>query len=162
MSVNLGSTVPNLISGANTFTGTNKFKSTVTQETVANASQAVHGFVTELLTLSTGAATTDTSMDLPANSIILAVVGRVTTGITTATTFDVGDPTTQARFATGVAAAISTTFVGLNHQKGGVSTDAAGPVQASTAKVRVTCNTTPGAGVVRLTIFYQSFIAPSS
>lgn len=160
--INLGSQTPNLNSGNNTFTGTNKFKNSVTQETTANGAQWVRGFVSEALTLSTGGATTDTSMDLPANSVIEAVVGRVTTAITTASTFDVGDPTTAQRFATGVSGALNTTFVGLNHLKGGVSTDATGPTQGSTAKVRVTCNTTPGAGVVRITIFYSQFVAPTS
>lgn len=162
MPINLSSQTPNLNSGTNTFTGTNKFKNSLTQETTSNAAQCINGFVSELLTLGTGAATTDTSMDLPVNSVIKSVVGRVTTAITTASTFDVGDPTTAQRFATGVSGALSTTFVGLNHRKGAVSTDAAGPTQITTAKVRVTCNTTPGAGVVRITIFYEQFVAPTS
>lgn len=146
----------------NTFTGANTFKNSLTIETTSNGAKWIRGFVSELLTLSTGGATTDTSIDLPANSVIESVVGRVTTAVTTASTFDCGDPTTAQRFATGISGALNTTFVGLNHQKGGVSTDATGPTQVSTAKIRITCNTTPGAGVLRLSCFYRQFIAPSS
>jgi hypothetical protein len=120
------------------------------------------GVATELLTLSTGAATTDTTANLlPANSLIDSVVVRVTTGITTAVSFTVGDATTGARFATGVAAAAGTTSVGLLHKNPDVAA-AAGPVQTTAAKVRITCNTTPGAGIVRITVFYRTFAPPSS
>lgn len=155
-----------LLTVNNTWTGTNNFKNaTLSQETTSNGATRTFGWVTELLTLSTGGATTDTTIDLPANSIIQSVVGRVTTTISGggATSFDVGDPTTAGRFVAGVALTSGTTFVGLDHQKGGVSTDATGPTQASTAKIRVTVNGgTPSAGAVRLTCFYEAFTAPTS
>lgn len=120
--------------------------------------------ITELLTLSTGAATTDTTANLlPANSIIEAVVWRVTTTITTAVSYSLGDATSTARFVsanTGVAA--NSTGTGLLHWEGNVATAALGPVQNAAAKLRVTCNATPGAGVMRLTVFYRTFVAPTS
>ncbi len=128
--------------------------------TSANNAAATRGQESELLTIA-AAATTDTMMDLPANSVIKAVVGRVTTAIPTATSFTVGDPTTAARFAAGVSTAAGTTFVGLTHVD---QTGAAGPKQIGTAKLRVTPNLTPGAatGVVRITVFYEAFIAPTN
>jgi hypothetical protein len=127
----------------------------------ANGAYWEHGSVSELLTIA-AAATTDTSADLlPADSIIEAVVVRVTTVIPTAATFTVGDATTAARFATGVTVAATTTAVGLTHSD---QTGAGGPKQVSAAKVRITPNLTPGAatGVVRITVFYRRFVAPTS
>lgn len=130
----------------------------------ANGAQWVQGQNSELLTLSTSGATTDTTANLlPANSIIEAVVCRVTTTITTATDWSVGDGTTAARFSSANATLVAgTTSVGLNHQKGAVTTDAAGPTQVSAAKVRITTTGTPGAGAIRITVFYRSFVAPTS
>jgi len=154
----------NLLTATNVWTGPNTFQTaTLAQQTTSNGAIVTFGWVTELLTINTGGTTTDTVIDLPANSIIESVVGRVTTALTVATSFDVGDPTTTSRFATGIAVALNTTFVGLNHWKGSVSTDAAGPTQGSTAKVRITANGgTPGAGVVRLTVFYRTLTPPTS
>ena len=84
------------------------------------------------------------------------------TGVLQPHTFSVGDPTTVARFSSGVVVALGTIDVGLKHQQGSISTDATGPVQTAAAKVRITCNTTPGAGVVRITVFYRTFTSPSS
>lgn len=127
----------------------------------ANAAQWIHGQSSELLTIA-AAATTDTAGNLlPANSIIEAVVVRVTTVIPTAATFTVGDATTAARFASGVAVAANTTSVGLTAVD---QTGVAGPKQTAAAKVRITPNATPGAatGVVRITVFYRQFVAPTS
>ena len=124
---------------------------------------AVH-CATENLTLSTSGTTTNTSANLlPANALILAVVCRVTTTITTATNWSVGDSTTAARFssANGTLTA-GTTSVGLNHQQGAVTTDAAGPVQVSATTVRITTTGTPGAGAIRITVYYISLTAPTS
>ena len=155
-----------LLSASNTWTGTNKFQNaTLEQETTSNGDKITHGWVTELKTLSTIGTTSDTTIDLPANSIITTVVVRVTTTISGGgvTSIDIGDPTTASRFITAMALTSGTTGVGLNHWKGGVTTDATGPTQISTAKVRVTANGgTPSAGVVRITIFYTSLTAPTS
>lgn len=123
------------------------------------------GVVEEEITLNTGGATTDSSANLlPAGAIIEAVCARVTTTITTATNWAVGDATTSARFSSANATLTAgTTSVGLNHQKGGVSTDAAGPTQAAAAKVRITTTgSNPGAGKIRVSVFYSLFVAPTS
>lgn len=128
-----------------------------------NGEQCVRGCSTELITLSTSAATTDSVGNLlPTNAIIDAVVTRVTTAIATAASFTVGDDTTAARFAassTGITA--GSTQVGLAAMQGGVSTNAAGPVQTTAATVRITCNATPSAGVVRVTVFYRQYVPPT-
>jgi len=162
--VTWGKRALNLLTASNTWSGTNTFQTaTLAQQTTSNAAKITFGWVTEQLTLSTGAATTDTSMDLPANSIIDSVVYRVTTTITTAASYSIGDPTTAARFISGsTGLTAGSTGVGLLHMQGGITTDAAGPVQITTAKVRVTCNTTPGAGVIRLTVFYRTLTPPTS
>lgn len=130
----------------------------------ANGGYWERGYLSEDITLSTGGATTDSTANLlPANAIIEAVTARVTTTITTATDWALGDATTAARFLTAVATLTAgTTAVGLNHQKGGVATDAAGPTQTAAAKVRITTTGTPGAGKVRVSVFYRTFIAPTS
>lgn len=131
----------------------------------ANGGQWISGYTSELITLSTSGLTTDSVGNLlPANSVIQAVVAEVVTTITTATNWAVGDGTTAARF---VSADSTLTAgekqIGINHLKGGVSTDAAGPTQVAAAKVRITCTgSNPGAGQVRVTVFYQSFVAPTS
>jgi hypothetical protein len=133
-------------------------------QNTANAGQWVQGQISELLTIA-AAATTDTTANLlPANSIIEAVIIRVVTIIPTAATFNVGDATTAARFATGIAVAANTTAVGLTHMSGASTTLANGPSQAAAAKIRITPNLTPGAatGVVRLTVFYRTFVPPTS
>lgn len=120
--------------------------------------------VSEEITLSTSGATTDSTANLlPANSIILAVVARVTTTITTATDWKLGDATTAARFtAANSTLTAGTTDYGFAHMQGGVSTDATGPVQVAAAKLRVTTTGTPGAGAVRVTVFYLVSVAPTS
>lgn len=130
-----------------------------------NGAQWISGSLTELLTLSTSGLTTQTVGNLlPANAIIQAVVCRVTTALTATTNWAVGDSTTTSRFSSPNATlTLGTTSVGLNHQQGGVSTNAAGPVQSAAAKVQVTCTgSNPGAGVIRITVFYTQFVAPTS
>lgn len=131
--------------------------------TGVNGSQWINGEISELLTLSTVSTTTDTTMQLPANSIILSVTTRVTTTITTAVSFSVGDPTTAARFSASAGGLTAgSTRVGLQQMQGSVTTDATGPVQTTAASVRITTNANPGAGVIRITINYMQFVAPTS
>lgn len=122
------------------------------------------GTASEEITLSTSGATTDSSANLlPSNALILGVEARVTTTITTATDWKVGDGTTAARFSAANSTLVAgTTSVGLDHWKGGIGTDAAGPTQTSAAKVRITTTGTPGAGKIRVTVFYLKFTAPTS
>ena len=124
--------------------------------------------LSELVTLSTVGATTDTTMQIPANSLVLGVTVRVTTGITgiDSTALQFGDSTTAARFGTIAAFTAGTTGVGLAHLQGGISTDAAGPIVTSATAVRLTLSggtdNTPSAGAVRVTIHYISLTAPTS
>jgi hypothetical protein len=118
----------------------------------------VHGSISELLTLSTSGTTTDSSADLlPADSVIEAVVARITTAIVTATDWKLGDATVSGRFAAANSTrTLGTTEVGTVHiGQSGTS----GPRQVSAAKLRVTTTGTPSAGVIRLTVFYSQFIA---
>jgi len=127
----------------------------------ANGEQWIHGQVTELLTLSTSTTFTDTSANLlPANSVIRSVVARITTTITTATDWKLGDATITGRFTAANSTMTSgTTAVGLVHiDQAGTS----GPRQTAAAKVRVTTTGTPGAGAMRITVFYDQFVAPTS
>lgn len=147
---------------AGSFAGTLKATTLLTES--ANGASWTQGQVSELVTIA-AAGTTDTTIDLPADSVIEAVVVRVTTVIPTATTFSVGDPTTAARFKSGISTAANTTAVCIDHWSGAVATLAAGPSQASAAKVRLTmAGGTPAAntGRVRVTIFYRQFVAPTS
>ena len=123
--------------------------------------QWIHGQSSEEITLSTSGTTTDSAANLlPANAIIEAVIARITTTVTGASSWQLGDGTTAARFAaTNGTLAAGTTAVGLAHvdQSGN-----AGPRQTSAAKVRVTTVGTPGAGKIRVTVFYRQFVAPTS
>lgn len=139
-------------------------ENTVDLNDTANSARWVTGSISELITLSTSGSTTDSSADmLPADSLINGVACRVTTTITTATDWSVGDATTAARFSSANSTlTANTTSVGLNHLKGGTTTDAAGPTQTSAGKLRITTTGTPGAGAVRCTVFYEQWIAPTS
>lgn len=135
--------------------------------TTASGGTRTLGFAVEEITLSTTGLTTDSSADLlPAGAVIEAVTARVTEAITNVTDWAVGDPTTSARFISPTATlTLGTTAVGLNHQQGSISSDAAGPVQTSAAKVRITCTTAgsnPSAGKIRVTVWYRSYTADST
>ena len=130
-----------------------------------NGAKMIFGSASELLTLSTSATYTDTAANLlPANSIILAVVGRITTTITTATDWSLSDTVAvSARFTDGNSTMTAgTTDVGLLHMAGDVDQVSQGPTQASADKVRVLTTGTPGAGAIRITVWYLQFVAPTS
>jgi hypothetical protein len=119
--------------------------------------------LSESITLNTGGTTTDSTIDLPANSIILSVTGRITTTITTATDWKLGDATVNDRFSDANATlTANTTTVGINQWKADRTTAGQGAFQQSTAKVRITTTGTPGAGVIRITIHYITLSAPTS
>lgn len=119
-------------------------------------------YAEELITLATGAAFTDSTANLlPANSEILSVDTYVTTTITTAANWSVGDPTTAARFSSANSTLAATTSqVGLNHKDGAAA--GAASAQKAAAKVRITCNANPGAGAVRVTVKYIQHAPPTS
>lgn len=107
-----------------------------------------------------------TSSLLPANSIIEAVTARILTTIsgTGVTTWHLADPTTANRFTANNNTLIATTMdVGLLHKNPDGATPAAGPVQASPAKVRVAVGGSGAwAGSVRVTVFFSTFTGPAS
>lgn len=121
------------------------------------------GTATEEITLATGATTTDSTANLlPAGAIIEAVTYRVTTTITTAASYSIGDATTVARFVSGSTGLVAgSTGTGLIQNNPTVA-DAAGPVQETAAKIRITTNANPGAGKIRIQVFYRFFGVPST
>jgi len=131
------------------------------QVTVSNGAQRKLVVNSELITLSTSGTTTDSSANLlPADSVIDSVTCRITTTITTATNWSVGDGTIAARFAAANSTLTSgTTSVGLAHVD---QTGTSGPRQTSAAKLRITTTGTPGAGVIRCSVFATTFVAPTS
>lgn len=127
-----------------------------------NAATIVNSTSSELLTLSTVATTTPTVGNLaPANSIIDAILVRVTTTITTAANFTVK--------VTGrnVFAMIGTATTSLTTLTAG-TTYVLVPVlhtdqyNTSATTLTVTTNVNPGAGIMRLTTVYRTLTAPTS
>jgi hypothetical protein len=130
-------------------------------QTFAHGEAAGLGSSTELLTLSTGSAHTDTVGNLlPAGAIIDSVVIYITqtiSGGSTPTTIAVGDAGTSNRFiSTGTPLTAGSSAVGLNQIDAGTSS------QTAAAKVRVTLDQIPGQGIVRITVFWRQFSAPTS
>ena len=111
--------------------------------------------LTELLTIA-AAATSTTTIQKPANSIILAVPVRVTTAVTCTATFTVGDAGSATRFSTAaVSKAANTTDKGT----------AAGAYYNATAEgIVITPDTVPSdaTGRVRVTIYYIELTPPTS
>ena len=152
------------VSGAN-LSATSGMSSPADTVQATNGAYWIRGYNTELLVLSTTGLTTDTTNNLlPANSVIEAVVARITTALTVTTDWKLGDGTTAGRFsAADSTLTLGETVVGLAHWSGAVSTLAAGPSQATAAHVRVTCTgSNPGAGAIRITVFYSQFVGPTS
>lgn len=121
----------------------------------ANGQTVAINTLTELTTIA-AAATTDTTILMPANAIVIAVSTRVTVVIPTATTFTVGDSGSAARFSTAaVAVAAGSTDAG---------TKAGAYYNATALAVRLTPSSTPGAatGKVRVTISYFLATPPTS
>ena len=112
---------------------------------------------TELTGLS-GATATASSL-IPAGALVLGVSVRVTTTITTATSFDVGDGTDVDRWGAtiGVSAATTTTGTDFTDNTVAWQTSAAGDVV-------LTANggSFDGTGAVRILVSYMSLTAPTS
>lgn len=111
--------------------------------------------LTELTTIA-AAATTDTTIQIPANSLVIAVTVRVTTVIPTATTFDIGVAGATTRYGTGVSTAANTT----NSSPGTTNPT----IYSAAIGIRFTPNLTPLAdsGRVRTTIYFIDATAPTS
>lgn len=120
----------------------------------------------ELVTLATGATTTDTTANvLPANSVIDMVQGVVNTTITgSCTGWELGDATTAARFSannTGLTAATAANAPAAITT--GVASSTTGPYQTSAAKLRITCaGGNPSAGKIRVVVYGRTFTPPTS
>ncbi len=111
--------------------------------------------LTELTTVA-AAATTDTTIQIPANAVVLGVSARVTTVIPTAATFTVTGTTSGTVFNTAaISSAANSTDPG---------TKAGAFYNATAQTIRLTPNLTPGAnsGRVRVTIHYYLISPPSS
>ena len=109
-------------------------------------------------TVNTGSATTTTGLNcLPANAFIDYVVYRVTTAITTATSFTVGVSGSTSKFcSTQSTLTLGATGTCTAQINGGVA------LNASNAAVVVTFNGTPGAGAMRLIVYYHLAAPPTS
>jgi hypothetical protein len=82
------------------------------------------------------------------------VTARVTTTITTATNWSLGDSGSAARYLA------ATTDLTAGTVKAGVA--AAHYWNATAAKVRITTTGTPGAGKIRVAVHYRVVSAPTS
>ena len=157
-----GSALTTYVWNGSAFTASGGAASLVT----ANGASITYGTLSENLTLSTGGTTTDTTAKLlPANSVILGVVFRVTTTIATATGWQPGDPTTAGRFGaaqTGGQLTAGATFNGGVFNTTGIASATTGTVQTSAASVRITTTGTPSAGAIRITSFYYTLVPPTS
>ena len=120
--------------------------------TGANGQSTQLGQSTSLLTGLSGATVTATNL-IPANCILLGVTARVTTAITGATTFDIGDGTTANRFGDDIAIALNTT-----------ANNCIAPalVTAATNVVLTANGSDFTGGAVRLTAHYMTLVAPTS
>lgn len=154
--INDGNSPVNFTSGVVNFEEKDLMTSTI------NSASYRIGSLSELLTLNTTGLTTDTVGNLlPANSIIDAVTCFIYTNITTTTNWAVGDANVSNRFSSpNGSLAAGTSSVGLNQVD---QTGNSGPKQLAASKVRITCTgSNPGAGVIRITVFYRQMVAPNS
>lgn len=119
-------------------------------------------------TLGTGATTTTTGQScLPANSIIDAVVARVTTTITgSCTGWELGDGTTAARFTannTGLTSGSTSVAYSGTAWTTGIASTTTGMVQGSTHAIVVTCaGGNPSAGAIRIIVYSHTAAGPTS
>jgi len=108
------------------------------------------------LTAIAAAAFTDTTIQTPANSLILGVTVRVTVVIPTAATFDVGVAGATTRYGTGIAVAANTT----NTSPGTTNPS----LYSAATSIRITPNLQPAdnSGRVRVTVHYIDLVAATS
>jgi hypothetical protein len=100
-------------------------------------------------------ASTSTGLNcLPANSVIDMVVYRITTTITTAASFTIGDGGSATRYC-GTQSTLTAGTTGLCSAAGYY-------LNASAGAIVVTPNTSPGAGAIRLIVYYHTWAPPTS
>jgi hypothetical protein len=105
-----------------------------------------------LLTTPSGATRTATAL-IPANALVIGVTARVTTAVTGATSFDIGDGTTSNLFGDDVAVALDTTSA---------NTIAPSRYAAATNVVLTANGANFSGGAVRLTVHFLTLVAPTS
>jgi hypothetical protein len=126
----------------------------------SNGAGWIQGSISGLMWLSTSLPVSDTTPMLPADSIIEAVVYRITVAITGVSSFTIGDYANPARFvASTTTLGVGATGIGMEQVD---RIGPAGPRQSVTAPVRVACDRTPTGGRIRITVFYRRFVPPSS
>lgn len=138
--------------GGNAATGTVRFDGTSS----ANGANAVLQAATVQSGTLAGASVTLSNL-IPAGSLVLGVVGRVTTAITGATSFGVGDAAAGTQYGANVAIALGTTF-GLT----GVTLTSPKFYPSATSVVLTANGSNFTGGVVRVTVYYVSLTAPTS
>lgn len=107
------------------------------------------------IVLNTGATTTN-GPSIPANSVVLGASYRVTTTITTAANFKIGDGTTVNQFFDTQSTLTSgTTGVGYFQL-------ATPKFYGSSTPTVITTDVNPGAGAIRVTVHYMTFGAATS
>jgi len=127
-------------------------------EAGANGQQWIDFAESELITVDTGDATTNSAGNLVrANSSISAVACYVTTTITTAVNYTVGITGDTARFD-----GTNTNVTATNSWVAADQFATSEEWNASAATLEITFNATPGAGVIRCTVYGRQFIAPTS
>lgn len=103
-----------------------------------------------------GATVTATNL-IPAGSVVLGVTIRVTTAITGATSFEIGDGTDADRWGTAIAVASGTTTTNAN------TTITSVPIYAAATSVVLTANGGNFAsGAVKITVHYIPLVAATS
>lgn len=114
--------------------------------------------------ISPGVGTESAADLLPAGASIEAVTARVLSTLLDATEWAVGDAVSSTRFSDFNSTIIAgTTVVGLNQLTPDLGSPAVGgATQVLAGKVVVTTLTTPSAGIVRVSVYYSRFVAPTS
>lgn len=106
-------------------------------------------------TLNTGGTATNTGQNcLLANSIIDAVVYRITTTITTAANFTIGDSGSATRYC-GTQSTLTAGTTGLCLAAGYYLNSSATPI-------KITTNVNPGAGAIRVIVYSHTWTPPTS
>ena len=115
------------------------------------------GFVTELVTIA-AAATTASTIQIPAGGKVLFVTARTTVATTTAVSYDLGITGDTARFLADAETDLSQESTAVGRP------DVATDDYASATTLLFTPDATPGDanGRVRLTIWYMTATAPTS
>lgn len=135
---------------------------TTVQTTGLNGGSVAYGVLHTSTTLSTGGATTNLGVNVPAGSVVYATSNRVTTGITTASTFNLEDSGGLFYGGTCAAAVTSTQVYGGPPATTSGGSTLAPNFYSSANTFKIVCNTTPGAGVVETIIYYYTVTAPTS